>query len=50
MTAAIGCVFTFVPEGEAVGELLEELVARVLRAHHPLAHGQSLQRKSTAEW
>jgi hypothetical protein len=34
--------YTFVAEGEAVGELLEELVARVLGAHHPLAHRQRL--------
>ena len=30
------------PVGEAVGELLEELVAGEVCDHHPLAHGQGL--------
>ena len=36
-------VRTFVAEGEAVGELLEELIAGVFRAHHPLPHRQGLR-------
>lgn len=41
---------TFVPEHEAVGELLEELVAGVGRTHHPLAHRDCLTQTEIDSW